>query len=79
MVIVGKSPKDRVVGLLPYMAMNMAYKWGWSDHHLLNAMILQVEPGYFCLAVTVYWKNMEVKLHLLWKEKNENMELATCG
>ena len=28
MVIVGKSPKDRVVGLLPYMAMNMAYKWG---------------------------------------------------
>ena len=23
-----KSPKDRVVGPLPYMAMNMAYKWG---------------------------------------------------
>ena len=29
-----KSPKDRAVGPLPYMAMKMAYKWGWSDHHL---------------------------------------------
>ena len=38
------SPKDRVVGPLPYMAMKMAYKWRLYTNHLLTGMILQVPP-----------------------------------
>ena len=39
--MVNESHKDWVVGPLPN-GFFMAYNWGWSDHHFLTGMILQV-------------------------------------